>query len=162
MRRPSSAPCGTGYIFPPTLYLPKNCSTPGAAVLVRTPYGKKAAVIYYRYVQRGYAVVVQDVRSRNASEGEWLPNYHEVEDGDDTLNWIAAQPWCSGRIGMVGGSYLGYVQWAAAAAATPPESSDQRSLRGQLALGSAPSGWVFHLGHAGLGLRCLRKPSTLS
>ena len=74
------------------------------AVLVRTPYGKEdGCEIYYRYVQRGYAVVVQDVRGRNASEGEWLPNYHEVEDGDDTLNWIAAQPWCSGRIGMVGG-----------------------------------------------------------
>ena len=63
--------------------------------------------------------MVQDVRGRNASEGEWLPNYHEVEDGDDTLNWIASQPWCSGRIGMVGGSYLGYVQWAAAASGNP-------------------------------------------
>lgn len=93
------------------VYLPKNCSTPVPAVLVRTPYGKEdGCEVYYRYVQRGYAVVVQDVRGRNASEGEWLPNYHEVEDGDDTLNWIAAQPWCSGRIGMVGGSYLGYVQ----------------------------------------------------
>ena len=102
------------------VYLPKNCSTPVPAVLVRTPYGKEdGCEIYYRYVQRGYAVVVQDVRGRNASEGEWLPNYHEVEDGDDTLNWIAAQPWCSGRIGMVGGSYLGYVQWAAAASGNP-------------------------------------------
>ena len=74
------------------VYLPKNCSTPVPAVLVRTPYGKEdGCEIYYRYVQRGYAVVVQDVRGRNASEGEWLPNYHEVEDGDDTLNWIAAQ-----------------------------------------------------------------------
>ena len=102
------------------VYLPKNCSTPVPAVLVRTPYGKEdGCEVYYRYVQRGYAVVVQDVRGRNASEGEWLPNYHEVEDGDDTLNWIAAQPWCSGRIGMVGGSYLGYVQWAAAASGNP-------------------------------------------
>ena len=74
------------------VYLPKNYSTPVPAVLVRTPYGKEdGCEIYYRYVQRGYAVVVQDVRGRNASEGEWLPNYHEVEDGDDTLNWIAAQ-----------------------------------------------------------------------
>ena len=102
------------------VYLPKDCGAPVPAVLVRTPYGKEdGCEVYYRYVQRGYAVVVQDVRGRNASEGEWLPNYHEVEDGDDTLNWIAAQPWCSGRIGMVGGSYLGYVQWAAAASGNP-------------------------------------------
>ena len=89
-------------------------------VLVRTPYGKRVgAETYYRYVQRGYAVVIQDVRGREDSEGEWLPMHYEVEDGDDTLNWIAAQPWCSGRIGMVGGSYLGYVQWAAAASGNP-------------------------------------------
>lgn len=147
-------PMRDGVHLSTNVYLPKNCSTPVPAVLVRTPYGKEdGCEIYYRYVQRGYAVVVQDVRGRNASEGEWLPNYHEVEDGDDTLNWIAAQPWCSGRIGMVGGSYLGYVQWAAAASGNPPpESSDQRSLRGQRLCGSAPPGWVFHLGHAGLGL----------
>lgn len=113
-------PMRDGVHLSTNVYLPKNCSTPVPAVLVRTPYGKEdGCEIYYRYVQRGYAVVVQDVRGRNASEGEWLPNYHEVEDGDDTLNWIAAQPWCSGRIGMVGGSYLGYVQWAAAASGNP-------------------------------------------
>ena len=133
-------PMRDGVHLSTNVYLPKNCSTPVPAVLVRTPYGKEdGCEIYYRYVQRGYAVVVQDVRGRNASEGEWLPNYHEVEDGDDTLNWIAAQPWCSGRIGMF------FVMHQ-------PESSDQRSLRGQRLCGSAPPGWVFHLGHAGLGL----------
>ena len=45
--------------------------------------------------------------------------YHEVEDGDDTLNWIGAQPWSDGNVGMTGGSYLGYVQWAAAASGNP-------------------------------------------
>lgn len=90
------------------------------AVLIRTPYGKgsgKAA--YLRFVQRGYAVVIQDVRGREDSQGEWLPMYYEVEDGDDTLNWIAAQPWSDGNVGMTGGSYLGYVQWAAAASGNP-------------------------------------------
>ena len=71
------------------------------------------------YKRQGYAVVIQDVRGRNLSEGEWLPNYYEVEDGDDTLNWIAEQTWSSGSVGMVGGSYLGYVQWAAAASGNP-------------------------------------------
>lgn len=90
------------------------------AILVRTPYGKEREIPFYeRYVHRGYGVVLQDVRGRNESSGEWMPNYHEVEDGDDTLNWIAAQPWCSGKVGMIGGSYLGYVQWAAAASGNP-------------------------------------------
>ncbi|MFR1831648.1 MAG: CocE/NonD family hydrolase [Lachnospiraceae bacterium] len=102
------------------VYLPEGITEPVPAVFVRTPYGKEdGCEVYYRYVQRGYAVVIQDVRGRNLSEGEWLPNYHEVEDGDDTLNWIADQTWSSGSVGMVGGSYLGYVQWAAAASKNP-------------------------------------------
>lgn len=89
-------------------------------VLVRTPYGKRVgAETYYRYVQRGYAVVIQDVRGREDSEGEWLPMHYEVEDGDDTLNWIADQKWSDGKVAMTGGSYLGYVQWAAAASENP-------------------------------------------
>ncbi len=102
------------------VYLPGGMEEAVPAVLVRTPYGKEdGCEVYYRYVQRGYAVVIQDVRGRSLSEGEWLPNYYEVEDGDDTLNWIAAQSWSSQKVGMVGGSYLGYVQWAAAASGNP-------------------------------------------
>ncbi len=102
------------------VYLPKGIGEKVPAVLVRTPYGKEdGCEVYYRYVQRGYAVVIQDVRGRNLSEGEWMPNCHEVEDGDDTLNWIASRSWSSKRIGMVGGSYLGFVQWAAAASGNP-------------------------------------------
>ncbi len=102
------------------VYLPKDIDKKVPTVLVRTPYGKEdGCEIYYRYVQRGYAVVVQDVRGRNLSEGEWIPNYYEVEDGDDTLHWIAAQSWSNQKVGMVGGSYLGYVQWAAAASGNP-------------------------------------------
>ena len=90
------------------------------AVLIRTPYGKGVGKeSYYRFVQRGYAVVIQDTRGREDSTGVWQPNYYEVEDGDDTLNWIAAQPWSDGSVSMTGGSYLGYVQWAAAASGNP-------------------------------------------
>ena len=42
-----------------------------------------------------------------------------MEDGDDTLNWLAGQEWSNGRVGMIGGSYLGYVQWCAAASGNP-------------------------------------------
>lgn len=101
------------------VYLPKK-EGKVPTILVRTPYGKRENKMnYYRFVQRGYAVVLQDVRGREDSEGEWLPNYHEVEDGDDTLNWIAKQSWSDGSVGMTGGSYLGYVQWAAAASGNP-------------------------------------------
>ncbi len=90
------------------------------AVLVRTPYGRKKGVrSYFRYVQRGYGVVIQDTRGREDSTGEWLPEYFEAEDGDDTLNWIAGQAWSDGSVAMTGGSYLGYVQWAAASGGNP-------------------------------------------
>ena len=115
-----SVPMRDGVKLSTDVYLPEGIGEGVPAVLVRTPYGKEEnRESYYRYVQRGYAVVIQDVRGRNLSEGEWIPNYYEVEDGDDTLSWIAAQNWSNQRVGMVGGSYLGYVQWAAAASGNP-------------------------------------------
>lgn len=95
-------PMRDGVVLSTDVYLPSSVTDKVPAVLVRTPYGKEEGCeVYYRYVQRGYAVVIQDVRGRNKSGGEWIPNYYEVEDGDDTLNWIAAQPWSSGSVGMV-------------------------------------------------------------
>lgn len=91
-----------------------------STVLVRTPYGKEEyRTMCYRFVQRGYAVVIQDVRGRHGSEGSFIPEHYEIEDGDATLSWIADQPWSNKKIGMTGGSYLGYVQWAAAASKNP-------------------------------------------
>jgi hypothetical protein len=91
------------------------------AILVRTPYGKGADIRpdYLAFVEHGYAVVVQDVRGRYESEGAFQPLTQEVHDGDDTLNWVARQPWCDGKIGMMGGSYVGIVQWKAALANNP-------------------------------------------
>ncbi|MBB5183337.1 CocE/NonD family hydrolase [Catenisphaera adipataccumulans] len=102
------------------IWLPADVKEPVSCILVRTPYGRDLdAVTFLRYVQRGFALAVQDVRGRNDSEGDWLPEYSETEDGSDTLDYLADQDWCSGRIGMIGGSYLGYVQWAAAASGNP-------------------------------------------
>ena len=112
-------PMRDGVALSVSLLLPRT-DRPVPAVLVRTPYGKEDELDnYMRYAYRGYAVVLQDVRGRNKSGGAWIPNHFETEDGDDTLNWIAAQNWCDGSVGMVGGSYLGYVQWAAAASRNP-------------------------------------------
>jgi putative CocE/NonD family hydrolase len=102
------------------LYLPAGEAGPLPAVLVRTCYGKsRDREAYYPFVQRGYALVIQDVRGRGQSGGDFIPFYAETDDGDDTLNWIAAQPWSNGKIGMIGASYLGMVQWAAAASGNP-------------------------------------------
>mgnify|MGYP000970319651 CR=1 FL=1 len=102
------------------IFLPSGITERIPAILVRTPYGKKlVGEMWKKFSQRGYAVVIQDVRGREDSEGEWLPFAAEIEDGDDTLNWIAMQPWSDGNVGMIGGSYSGYVQWAAAASGNP-------------------------------------------
>ncbi len=102
------------------VYLPAGASLPVPALLIRTPYDRDdGAEVYFRYVRRGYAVVVQDVRGRNESGGEWLPHYYEIEDGDDTLTWTGTQNWCTGSVGTLGGSYLGYTQWCAAALGNP-------------------------------------------
>lgn len=115
-----NVPMRDGIRLSATLILPADIGKPVPAILVRTPYGKEMfQTAYYTFVRRGYAVLIQDVRGRNCSEGEWNPMYHEQEDGNDTLNWIAGQSWSSGDIGMYGGSYLGYVQWAAASSGNP-------------------------------------------
>jgi putative CocE/NonD family hydrolase len=102
------------------VYLPDGARERLSAILVRTCYNKnKGKNMYYPYVQRGYAVVIQDVRGRDESEGVFIPMRHEAEDGDDTLNWIAAQDWSNGKIGTIGASYLGGVQWAMAASGNP-------------------------------------------
>ena len=91
------------------------------ALLERTPYGKSQTLNanYQAFVEHGYAVVLEDVRGRYESEGIFDPLHQEVADGDDTLNWIARQPWSDGKIGMVGGSYRGIVQWKAALSGNP-------------------------------------------
>jgi putative CocE/NonD family hydrolase len=56
---------------------------------------------------RGYAVVIQQVRGRNKSEGDWHPFVHERSDGLTTLDWVLDQPWCNGRVGTYGSAYAG-------------------------------------------------------
>ncbi len=101
------------------IMLPKT-TKPVSSILVRTPYGKMQAGMYFeQFIQHGYAVVIQDVRGRSDSSGLYVSKLYDAQDGDDTLNWIAAQPWSNQHVGMVGASYLGYVQWAAASTGNP-------------------------------------------
>ena len=96
------------------IYRPKaNGQFP--VILVRTPYEKKMNEIQANFfARRGYVYAVQDCRGRFASPGEWEPFVNEAKDGYDTVEWVAAQEWSTGKVGMIGGSYLGWVQWWAA------------------------------------------------
>ena len=93
-------------------------------LLYRTPYGKEGLLEDWeltlsRGPRFGYAVVVQDVRGRYRSEGTFRAYHQEGEDGHDTIEWVARQPWSNGRVGTFGLSYPGAVQWLAAME-TPP------------------------------------------
>ena len=59
------------------------------------------------------------MRGRGQSGGAFDPLIHEEEDGSDTLDWIAAQPWSNGDVGMIGASYVAWVQWFAARSRNP-------------------------------------------
>jgi uncharacterized protein len=126
---------------------------PCPVLLQRTPYDKSFALVVQggldpaRAVAAGYAVVVQDVRGRYASDGEWDPFANEAADGAATVAWAAAQPFCDGRVAMYGGSYVGATQLMAAAQQPP-------ALRAILPHVTAPEyheGWTYQGGAFQLG-----------
>ena len=94
-------------------------------LLMRSPYGKHTPAYRSMYldplraVGRGYVVVIQDVRGRHMSEGEFYPYINEAQDGYDTVEWCGSQSWSDGNVGMFGISYHGATQWLAAAEAPP-------------------------------------------
>lgn len=108
-------PMRDGVLLSTNLFVPP---APGRypALLVRTPYNKGESLLasYRIFLDNGFAVVVQDVRGRYASSGTFQPPVQEDRDGEDTLNWIARQSWSNGSVAMLGGSYVGIVQWRAA------------------------------------------------
>ncbi|MCA9409590.1 MAG: CocE/NonD family hydrolase [Candidatus Omnitrophica bacterium] len=85
---------------------------PFPVILFRNPYVKDGVTKSngQGMLKEGYAIVSQDVRGRFTSEGVWDPFRNEGRDGHDTLEWIGKQPWCNGKIGLAGGSYLGFTQ----------------------------------------------------
>src|SRR5262245_58158256 len=95
---------------------------PFPTLVYRTPYDRKRAeddAVVAGALARGYAVVLQDVRGRYGSQGEFVPYMNEGRDGFDTIEWAAAQPWSTGAVGTWGLSYPGAVQWLAAVESPP-------------------------------------------
>ena len=95
---------------------------PFPTILTRTPYESGRDVFTengFWWARRGYAFVVQDCRGRFESEGAFHAYLPEIEDGYDTLEWVASQAWCDGNIGMWGRSYGGLTQWLSAPLASP-------------------------------------------
>ncbi|MFC2947849.1 CocE/NonD family hydrolase [Virgibacillus sediminis] len=95
------------------------------ALMIRLPYDKRTRRYYDEYlsvprmVSAGYVVILQDVRGRYASDGEFYPFIHEGSDGYEAVEWAARLPYCNGDVGLFGMSYHGYTQLAAAVEAPP-------------------------------------------
>ena len=116
-------PCATASALAANVFHPAGAHQPLPVVLIRQPYGKDDHPFMHArgtyWARKGYVCVVQDVRGKYGSGGVWEPVVNEAADGWDTLDWVAARPWCCGDIGMVGESYYGMTQWAVAGSGHP-------------------------------------------
>ena len=95
-------------------YIPVTAS-PRGVILIRTPYGRgfPADLLDARVLAaRGYHVLFQSCRGTFGSGGEFDPMVHEADDAQDTVVWLRERPWFDGRLATLGGSYMGWVQWA--------------------------------------------------
>lgn len=126
-------PMSDGVKLATDVYLPDSGGPRFPVILLRTPYNKTGAKgIATRANAQGYAVVIQDMRGRFASEGTPVPIFAneglgQRRDGHETLAWVEKQAWSNGRIATWGGSALGIVQNMAAPDAGP-------ALQGQVVM----------------------------
>ncbi|QKG83749.1 CocE/NonD family hydrolase [Kroppenstedtia pulmonis] len=123
-------------------------------LLSRLPYSKDKPLFSHRYldtnrlVENGYVVIIQDVRGRYQSEGEFQPFQSEAKDGYDTVEWAASLPYSSGKVGMFGLSYYGFTQLLAATE-RPPHLA---AMMPAMTLNDQRKGMLFQQGAYGLGL----------
>ncbi len=121
---------------------------PFPVLLIRTPYDRlRDAPAAIDAARRRYIVVVQDVRGRHASKGEWTPFEHESADGYDTVEWAAALRGSNGKVGMMGSSYGGATQLLAAVA-RPPHLA---AIAPDATASDYHDGWVYQGGALELG-----------
>ncbi|MEY9841049.1 CocE/NonD family hydrolase [Streptacidiphilus sp. EB103A] len=134
-RRVLRLPAQDGTVLVADLYSGRPDPAPGPVILERTPYGRRTArgsdgalgadcppapeVVAERFVSGGYLIVRQDCRGRGDSEGTFTKYLSEASDGYDTVEWIAVQPWCDGRVATMGVSYSAHAQAALASLGAP-------------------------------------------
>lgn len=139
-------------------------------LLVRTPYTRaalRAGQDPVALARAGWAVVLQDVRGRWDSDGDYAPFSQEIPDGADAVRWCAAQPWSNGAVVMGGASYDGLTAWLAASelpealraigpVVSAPDTRDPWVRRG----GALNLGFLLNWG-IGLGIMGIRTDPEL-
>jgi putative CocE/NonD family hydrolase len=120
-------------------------------LLERTPYDRGyvpiAGLDTLSLIEAGYVIVTQDCRGRFGSEGVFTPFVDEAADGVDAIAWCAAQPWSNGRVGMIGGSYVGATQWLPAGQRPPALGA----IAPYVTASDYHEGWVYQGGAFQLG-----------
>jgi uncharacterized protein len=113
-------PMRDGIELAATVYRPVDESTRSPCLFTLTPYTRQASHAAGEYFgARGYSFLAVDVRGRGDSGGTFTPMLQEAKDGFDVVEWLARQPYCNGKVGMWGGAYSGYAQWATAKERSP-------------------------------------------
>jgi uncharacterized protein len=108
-----------GVVLRADIYRPK-ADGQFPVLLQRTPYNKSGAATFaFKAAATGYVVIIQDVRGRYDSDGDWYTFKHEANDGYDTVEWAGTLPYSNGKVGMWGGSYVGATQMLTAIAHPP-------------------------------------------
>jgi putative CocE/NonD family hydrolase len=107
-----------GVVLRADIYRPK-ADGKFPVLLQRTPYDRRHFDFGLKGAMRGFVVIIQDVRGRYASDGDFYTFVNEPNDGYDTVEWAAALPYSNGKVGMFGGSYVGATQMLAAIAHPP-------------------------------------------
>ncbi|WP_369045628.1 CocE/NonD family hydrolase [Sinomonas sp. P10A9] len=144
-----------GTILRSTVYRPVAEGERFPVLMTRTPYGRDLSVnsAYFNpatVAAAGFVVILQDVRGRFGSDGEFRPGEQEADDGAEAVEWAARLPYSSGRVGMWGRSYFGESQWRAARRA--PHGLGALAP-GVCAAGNADNGALFRGGAFELGSR---------
>lgn len=115
-------PMRDGTLLATDVYLPSRSDDSWPVLLIRTPYGREENEALFDFAE-DYVLVIQDVRGRFDSEGDYHPfiddGWGENQDGYDTVAWILDQPWCNGKIGTFGASADGITQEMLAGSAPP-------------------------------------------
>ena len=123
------------------------------ALLQRTPYDKSAPLCRSGMIDpvgaamNGYAVVIQDVRGRYTSDGDFYAFVNEIDDGHDSVEWVASREWCTGKVGMYGPSYIGATQWLAAKSRPPSLTAIAPMVTGS----DYHEGWAWQGARSSLG-----------